>query len=101
MLARKAGADPEAIPAWIAEGRRRRAAARQPPFSGSLHGGGAALHKCTLTAFQPHPVSRTPAPASGRSLPALPCAVPGLIDLIDLLSLLSGRQLSSPQLRPR
>jgi len=38
-LCRKAGADPEAIPAWIAEGRRRRAAARQPPFSGGLHGG--------------------------------------------------------------
>ena len=40
-LCRKAGADPEAIPGWIAEGRRRRAAARQPPFSGGLHGGGA------------------------------------------------------------
>jgi hypothetical protein len=33
MLARKAGADPEAIPAWIAEGRRRRANAGRPPFS--------------------------------------------------------------------
>ena len=41
-LCRKAGADPEAIPAWIAEGRRRRAAARRPPFSGGPHGGGAA-----------------------------------------------------------
>ena len=41
-LCRKAGADLEAIPAWIAEGRRRRAAARQPPFSGGLHAGGAA-----------------------------------------------------------
>ncbi len=41
-LCRKAGADPEAIPAWIAEGRRRWAAARQPLFSGGLHGGGAA-----------------------------------------------------------
>ena len=40
-LCRKAGADPEAIPAWIDEGRRRAAAARQPPFSGGLHGGGA------------------------------------------------------------
>ena len=40
-LCRKAGADPEAIPAWIEEGRRRAAAARQPPFSGGLHGGGA------------------------------------------------------------
>ena len=38
-LCRKAGADLEAIPAWTAEGRRRRAAARQPPFSGGLHGG--------------------------------------------------------------
>jgi hypothetical protein len=36
MLARKAGADPEAIPAWIEESRRRRAAAAQPPFSGGL-----------------------------------------------------------------
>ena len=38
-LCRKAGADLEAIPAWIAEGRRRRALADQPPFSGGLHGG--------------------------------------------------------------
>ena len=38
-LCRKAGADPEAIRAWAEEGRRRRAAARQPPFSGGLHGG--------------------------------------------------------------
>ena len=40
-LCRKAGADPEAVPGWIAEGRRRRAAARIPPFSGGLHGGAA------------------------------------------------------------
>ena len=33
-LCRQAGADPEAIPAWIEEGRRRSANARQPPFSG-------------------------------------------------------------------
>ena len=33
MLCRKAGADPEAIPAWIAEGRRRRANAGRPPFA--------------------------------------------------------------------
>jgi len=33
-LCRKAGADPEAIPAWIEEGRRRSANARRPPFSG-------------------------------------------------------------------
>ena len=36
MLARKAGADPGAIPAWAAEGRRRRASARRPPSSGGL-----------------------------------------------------------------
>ena len=40
QLCRRAGADPEAIPAWIEEGRRRRAAAGKPPFSGGLHGGG-------------------------------------------------------------
>jgi hypothetical protein len=33
-LCRQAGADPAAIPAWIEEGRRRSANARQPPFSG-------------------------------------------------------------------
>jgi hypothetical protein len=36
-LCRKAGADPEAIPAWIEEGQRRRAAAGKPPFSGGVH----------------------------------------------------------------
>jgi len=41
-LCRKAGADPQAIPAWIEEGRRRRAAASRPPFSGGLRGGGKA-----------------------------------------------------------
>ena len=35
-LRRKAGADPDAIPAWIEEGRRREAA-RRPPFLGGLH----------------------------------------------------------------
>jgi hypothetical protein len=35
-LCRLAGADPEAIPAWIEEGRRRSAATRRPPFSGGL-----------------------------------------------------------------
>ena len=35
-LCRAAGADPEAIPAWAEEGRRRRAAARRPPFPGGL-----------------------------------------------------------------
>ena len=38
MLCRQAGADPEAIPAWVAEGRRRRANADRPPFSGGVHG---------------------------------------------------------------
>ena len=37
-LCRLAGADLDAIPAWIAEGRRR-AAARRPPTSGGLRGG--------------------------------------------------------------
>jgi hypothetical protein len=32
-LCHKAGADPEAIPAWIEEGRRRRENAGSPPFS--------------------------------------------------------------------
>jgi hypothetical protein len=32
-LCRMAGADPEAIPAWIEEGRRRKANANRPPFS--------------------------------------------------------------------
>jgi hypothetical protein len=35
-LCRAAGADPEAIPAWIEEGRRRRAAVRMPPPSGGV-----------------------------------------------------------------
>ena len=33
-LCRQAGADPEAIPAWIEEGRRRSANARRPPVPG-------------------------------------------------------------------
>ena len=37
-LCRKAGADPEAIPAWIEEGRRRRDNASRPPFSGGVQG---------------------------------------------------------------
>jgi hypothetical protein len=37
QLCRKAGADPQAIPAWIQAGRARRAAASRPPFSGGLH----------------------------------------------------------------
>jgi hypothetical protein len=36
QLCRMAGADPEEIPAWVAEGRRRRQAAGRPPFSGGL-----------------------------------------------------------------
>jgi hypothetical protein len=35
-LCRMAGADADAIPAWIQEGRRRSANARHPPFSGGL-----------------------------------------------------------------
>ena len=35
-LCRMAGADLEAIPAWVEEGRRRRASARLPPFSAPL-----------------------------------------------------------------
>src|SRR6185437_4210952 len=35
-LCRMAGADTDAIPAWIEEGRRRSANARRPPFSGGL-----------------------------------------------------------------
>jgi hypothetical protein len=38
QLCRDAGADPDAIPGWIEEGRRRRAEARRPPFSGALRG---------------------------------------------------------------
>ena len=38
-LCRLAGADPEAIPAWAAEGRRRRVNAGRRPFSGGLHPG--------------------------------------------------------------
>src|SRR5256884_8126548 len=33
-LCRLAGADTDAIPAWIEEGRRRSANARRPPYSG-------------------------------------------------------------------
>jgi hypothetical protein len=36
QLCRQAGADTDAIPAWIEEGRRRAANARRPPFSGGL-----------------------------------------------------------------
>ena len=36
QLCRKAGADPEAIPTWIEEGRRRSANAKRPPFSGGV-----------------------------------------------------------------
>ena len=38
QLCRDAGADLEAVPGWIEEGRRRRAAARMPPPSGGLRG---------------------------------------------------------------
>ena len=39
-LCRKAGADPQAIPGWVEEGRRRRANASRPPFSGGVRGPG-------------------------------------------------------------
>jgi hypothetical protein len=39
-LCRKAGADPDAIPGWIEEGRRRAASARMPPPSGGIRGPG-------------------------------------------------------------
>ena len=39
-LCRLAGADPAAIPAWIGEGRRRRARAGMPPPSGGIRGPG-------------------------------------------------------------
>src|SRR5215471_16246283 len=35
-LCRAAGADEQAVPAWIEEGRRRAEAARRPPFSGGV-----------------------------------------------------------------
>jgi hypothetical protein len=38
-LCRKAGADPDAIPGWVAEGHRRWVAARMPPFSSGVRGG--------------------------------------------------------------
>ena len=34
QLCRLAGADPEAIPVWVAEGRRRAQAASKPPWTG-------------------------------------------------------------------
>jgi hypothetical protein len=36
QLCREAGADLDAIPAWIEEGRRRRTRADLPPFSGGM-----------------------------------------------------------------
>ncbi len=41
QLCRDAGADREAIGAWIEEGRRRRDAARMPLPDGGMRGGGA------------------------------------------------------------
>jgi hypothetical protein len=53
-LCRKAGADPEAIPGWAEEGRRRRAAVRMPPPSGgravqSAGAAGPAARPCVAT----------------------------------------------------
>jgi hypothetical protein len=64
-LCRKAGAGVEAIPAWIEEGRRRAAQARQPPFSGGLPG----LLRCPLTAEQAvRHDSRSPAAGSAAGV---------------------------------
>jgi hypothetical protein len=38
VLRWQAGADAEAVPAWVEEGRRRRDAARLPPHSGGVRG---------------------------------------------------------------
>ena len=60
-LCRKAGADPEAIPAWIAEGRRRAANARRRPFSGGIRLGASMGSVSRAT----HEVSRTGKAAPG------------------------------------
>ena len=62
-LCRAAGADPEAIPAWIEEGRRRRAAADMPPFSGGLHGGGRGLPQKSRAS---HGIASVAFPQDGR-----------------------------------
>lgn len=62
MLCRKAGADPEAIPAWIEEGRRRRAAARMPPMSGGVRGPGMRLSQKSLPG---HAMARCTFPQDG------------------------------------
>jgi len=46
-LCRKAGADVEAIPEWVEEGRRRAAEAKLPPFSGGLRGRGGSGTSCS------------------------------------------------------
>jgi hypothetical protein len=59
-LCRKAGADLEAIPAWIAEGRRRRTAVRMPPPSGGVCGPASRLSQ----------KSRPSRPPCGTGVPA-------------------------------
>jgi hypothetical protein len=73
MLCRKAGADAEAIPLWIEEGRRRRASAKQPPFSGGLHGGGG------LRPVRPGALPALSAASGlfGLALPGAPVTAPG------------------------
>ena len=63
-LCRAAGADLDAIPGWIEEGRRRAENARQPPFSGGLHGGGSRAYRKSLP-------SRATAGALSRKIPYL------------------------------
>ena len=58
QLCRRAGADPEAIPAWIEEGRRRRAAARRAPPSGGVRG--PRLASCLCHQTGPGPSGCTP-----------------------------------------
>jgi hypothetical protein len=62
-LCRQAGADESAIPAWIEEGRRRRIAADQPPFSGGLHGGGQGLPQKSRAS---HGIASAAFPQDGR-----------------------------------
>ena len=68
---------PEAIPAWIAEGRRRRAAGRRPPFSGGLHGGGQGLPQKSRASHGIAPVA-FPQDGQGATAENPPCLLPWL-----------------------
>jgi hypothetical protein len=68
QLLRDAGADPAAIPAWAAEGRRRRADSGRPPFSGGVRPDlGLALRG--LRAGRRALVVEVPAPGPGDPVP--------------------------------